>query len=85
MGESMKKAQALRYVSQEVLRNQVSNTYEGVMIAARAARLINLQLKMLGTQNERDEKVTTTALNRLLEAKLRYAVNPARRASEESA
>lgn len=72
----MKKVQALRYVSQDVLRQDIPNTYEAVMVAARSARLMNIQLNMVGAPAEREEKVTTVALRRVLDKKVKYTLTP---------
>ena len=61
-----------QYVSQERMREIAENTYEAVIVTALEARRINLHNKMLGTQEDRAEKVTTIALDRLLGDKLRY-------------
>ncbi len=60
------------FVSQERMREIADNTYEAVMVSALEARRINLHNKMLGTQEDRSEKVTTIALERLLGDELRY-------------
>ncbi|MBM3263977.1 MAG: DNA-directed RNA polymerase subunit omega [candidate division Zixibacteria bacterium] len=72
----MKKTQSLRYVPQEQLRKQILNTYEAVMVAARAARLMNIRLNMVGVPAEREEKVTTVALHDVLDGQVRYTVKP---------
>lgn len=77
----MKKAQSLRYVSQALLRQDIPNTYEAVMVAARMARLMNLQLNMIGAPAEREEKVTTVALRRVLERKVNYTITPKQKAT----
>ncbi len=61
-----------QYISQERMRDVAENIYEAVMITALEARRINLHNKMLGTQEDRTEKVTTIALDRLLGDELRY-------------
>jgi DNA-directed RNA polymerase subunit K/omega len=61
-----------QYISQERMRDVAENIYEAVMITALEARRINLHNKMLGTQEDRAEKVTTIALDRLLGDELRY-------------
>ena len=61
-----------QYISQERMREVAENIYEAVMITALEARRINLHNKMLGTQEDRSEKVTTIALDRLLGDELRY-------------
>ncbi len=66
-----------QYISQERMREVAENIYEAVMITALEARRINLHNKMLGTQEDRAEKVTTMALDRLLGDKLRYDYQPA--------
>ena len=65
------------YISQERMRAVAENIYEAVMITALEARRINLHNKMLGTQEDRAEKVTTMALDRLLSDELRYDYQPA--------
>lgn len=65
------------YISQERMREVAENIYEAVMITALEARRINLHNKMLGTQEDRAEKVTTMALDRLLGNELRYDYQPA--------
>ncbi len=66
-----------QYISQERMREVAENIYEAVMITALEARRINLHNKMLGTQEDRAEKVTTMALDRLLGDELRYDYQPA--------
>ncbi len=66
-----------QYTSQERMRDVTENIYEAVMITALEARRINLHNKMLGTQEERAEKVTTIALDRLLGGELRFDYQPA--------
>ena len=66
-----------QYISQERMREVAGNIYEAVMITALEARRINLHNKMLGTQEDRAEKVTTMALDRLLGNELRYDYQPA--------
>jgi len=66
-----------QYISQERMREVAENIYEAVMITALEARRINLHNKMLGTQEDRAEKVTTMALDRLLGNELRYDYQPA--------
>ena len=66
-----------QYISQERMREVAENIYEAVMITALEARRINLHNKMLGTQEDRAEKVTTIALDRLLDNELRYDYQPA--------
>ena len=66
-----------QYISQERMREVAENIYEAVMITALEARRINLHNKMLGTQEDRAEKVTTMALDRLLGDELRYDYLPA--------
>ncbi len=61
-----------QYISQERMRDVAENIYEAVMITALEARRINLHNKMLGTQEDRAEKVTTIALDRLLGDELNY-------------
>jgi|GEM_PF-1700588 len=61
-----------QYVSQERMREIAENTYEAVMVASLEARRINLHNKMLGTQEDRANKVTTIALDRLLGNELRF-------------
>lgn len=61
-----------QYISQERMRDVAENIYEAVMITALEARRINLHNKMLGTQEDRADKVTTIALDRLLGDELRY-------------
>ena len=72
-----------QYISQERMREVAENIYEAVMITALEARRINLHNKMLGTQEDRAEKVTTMALDRLLGDELRYDYQPA--ADDEAA
>lgn len=66
------KQDAIHYISQEVMRAKIPNTYEAVIVAAREARRINLHNKMLGTQEDRAIKVTSEALGRLLNDELYY-------------
>ncbi|MCY4544758.1 MAG: hypothetical protein OXD39_05910 [Gemmatimonadetes bacterium] len=66
-----------QYISQERMREVAENIYEAVMITALEARRINLHNKMLGTQEDRAEKVTTMALDRLLGNELRFDYQPA--------
>ena len=68
----MNARKATQYISQERMRDVAENIYEAVMITALEARRINLHNKMLGTQEDRAEKVTTIALDRLLGDELRY-------------
>ncbi len=68
----MNARRATQYISQERMRDVAENIYEAVMITALEARRINLHNKMLGTQEDRAEKVTTIALDRLLGDELRY-------------
>ncbi len=68
----MSAKKSTQYVSQERMREIAENTYEAVIVTALEARRINLHNKMLGTQEDRAEKVTTIALDRLLGDKLRY-------------
>ena len=65
-----------QFISQGLMRDKIPNTYESIVVAAREARLINLNNKMLGTQEDRETKVTTEALERLLDDKLRYTFKP---------
>ncbi len=65
-----------QFVSQERMREIADNTYEAVMVSAMEARRINLHNKMLGTQEDRSEKVTSIALARLLGDELRYDYLP---------
>lgn len=67
----MNKAQ-YRFISQERMCEKISNTYESVMVAAREARRINAHLKMVGTEDERGEKVTSLALDRLMNDEINY-------------
>ena len=69
---AMKKKNDIKYVSQERMRGITGNIYEAVMISALEARRINLEKKMLGTQEESKEKVTTVALDRLLGDELHH-------------
>jgi DNA-directed RNA polymerase omega subunit len=62
----------VHYISQELMRAKIPNTYEAVIVAAREARRINMHNKMLGTQEDREVKVTTEALGRLLADELHY-------------
>ncbi len=73
----MKTEKPTQYISQERMREVAENIYEAVMITALEARRINLHNKMLGTQEDRAEKVTTMALDRLLGDELRYDYQPA--------
>ena len=66
------KQEVLQYISQEVMRKKIPNTYEAVIVSALEARRINLHNKMLGTQEDREVKVTTEAMGRLLDDKLKY-------------
>lgn len=68
----MNASKSTQYISQERMREVAENIYEAVMITALEARRINLHNKMLGTQEDRSEKVTTIALDRLLGDELRY-------------
>ena len=68
----MNASKPTQYISQERMREVAENIYEAVMITALEARRINLHNKMLGTQEDRSEKVTTIALDRLLGDELRY-------------
>lgn len=61
-----------RFVPQEKIRAKTDNTYEGVMIASREARRLNVHLKMLGTELDRSVKVTSTALDRFLADEVYY-------------
>ena len=65
-----------QFISQGLMRDKIPNTYESIVVAAREARRINLNNKMLGTQEDRETKVTTEALERLLDDKLRYTFKP---------
>ena len=73
----MNAMRSTQYISQERMRDVAENIYEAVMITALEARRINLHNKMLGTQEDRAEKVTTMALDRLLGDELRYDYQPA--------
>lgn len=73
----MNTRRSAQYISQERMRDAAENIYEAVMITALEARRINLHNKMLGTQEDRAEKVTTIALDRLLGDELRYDYQPA--------
>ena len=68
----MNTSRPTQYISQERMRDVAENIYEAVMVTAMEARRINLHNKMLGTQEDRSEKVTTIALDRLLGDELRY-------------
>ena len=68
----MNTRRSAQYISQERMRDAAENIYEAVMITALEARRINLHNKMLGTQEDRAEKVTTIALDRLLGDELRH-------------
>ena len=68
----MNARRSTQYISQERMRDVAENIYEAVMITALEARRINLHNKMLGTQEDRAEKVTTIALDRLLGDELNY-------------
>ena len=68
----MNARRSTQYISQERMRDVAENIYEAVMITALEARRINLHNKMLGTQEDRADKVTTIALDRLLGDELRY-------------
>lgn len=68
----MNASRSSQYISQERMREVAANIYEAVMVTAMEARRINLHNKMLGTQEDRTEKVTTIALDRLLGDELRY-------------
>ena len=68
----MNTRRSTQYISQERMRDVAENIYEAVMITALEARRINLHNKMLGTQEDRAEKVTTIALDRLLGDELHY-------------
>ncbi len=68
----MNARRSTQYISQERMRDVAENIYEAVMITALEARRINLHNKMLGTQEDRAEKVTTIALDRLLGDELYY-------------
>lgn len=68
----MNTSRSTQYISQERMRDVAENIYEAVMVTAMEARRINLHNKMLGTQEDRSEKVTTIALDRLLGDELRY-------------
>jgi DNA-directed RNA polymerase subunit K/omega len=72
MGAAMNARRSTQYISQERMRDVAENIYEAVMITALEARRINLHNKMLGTQEDRAEKVTTIALDRLLGDELNY-------------
>jgi DNA-directed RNA polymerase omega subunit len=77
MGGTMKtKKDIPQFISQGLMRDKIPNTYESIVVAAREARRINLNNKMLGTQEDRETKVTTEALERLLDDKLRYTFKP---------
>ena len=78
----MNTSRPTQYISQERMRDVAENIYEAVMVTAMEARRINRHNKMLGTQEDRSEKVTTIALDRLLGDELRYDYQPA--ASEEA-
>ena len=65
-----------QFISQGLMRDKIPNTYESIVVAAREARRINLNNKILGTQEDRETKVTTEALERLLDDKLRYTFKP---------
>jgi DNA-directed RNA polymerase omega subunit len=78
----MKKKQGTGYISQEMVRKSVSNTYEAVMVTARAARQLNLQNQMVGTEDDRSDKVTSLALQHLLNNKIKYTIRTKTRSSE---
>ena len=59
-----------RFISSEEVRKTISNTYEAVMAAAREARRLNARMKMLGMDEEKLEKMTSIALQRLLDGKV---------------
>ena len=63
-----------RFISQETMCKKISNTYESVMVAAREARRINTHLKMVGTEDDRGEKVTSIAIDRLLNDEIHYNI-----------
>ncbi len=65
-----------QFISQGLMRDKIPNTYESIVVAAREARRINLNNKILGTQEDRETKVTTEALERLLDDKLHYTLKP---------
>lgn len=73
----MNTTKTAQYISQERMREVAENIYEAVMVTAMEARRINLHNKMLGTQEDRAEKVTTMALDRLLDDELNYDYQPA--------
>ena len=73
----MNATKTTQYISQERMRRVADNIYEAVMVTAMEARRINLENKMLGTQDDRAEKVTTVALDRLLGDELNYDYQPA--------
>lgn len=75
----MKSTEQYLFFSQEKMREVVSNTYEAVMVAAREARRINVHLKMVGTEEERSEKVTNLALNRFLQREINYDIKENKR------
>lgn len=72
----MNTTKTTQYISQERMRAIADNIYEAVMVTAMEARRINLHNKMLGTQEDRAEKVTTMALDRLLGDELNYDYQP---------
>jgi len=69
----MKSTKRTQFVSQESMRSVVNNTYEAVMVTAMEARRINLRDRMLGIEEDRTDKVTTIALDKLLNEELHFA------------
>ena len=52
-GAMKPKKDTLQFISQGLMREKIPNTYESIVVAAREARRINLNNKMLGTQEDR--------------------------------
>ncbi|MEE2992591.1 MAG: DNA-directed RNA polymerase subunit omega [Gemmatimonadota bacterium] len=75
-GAMKPKKDTVQFISQGLMREKIPNTYESIVVAAREARRINLNNKILGTQEDRETKVTTEALERLLDDKLHYTLKP---------
>lgn len=63
----------ISFIAAEGVRKRVPNIYEAVIVAACEGRRLNIRAKMLGTDDERAEKMTTLALQRLLDGKVHFA------------
>lgn len=62
----------IRFIASEEVRKKILNTYEAIMVAAHEGQRLNARARMLGTKDEKAEKMTTIALERLLDGQIKY-------------